>query len=230
MRRILLALSVLCMIFAAMSPCFADTSGKANGVLVQERIINLPNDQGKWYISIVGDSRDAQYQTILKWFREDADLYKLRKQVHYIPVATEGRTKAVYLERYKPNIEGLPTVRMQNNQGVVIYEAAGDELPFTPDGLYGAMANNVMLRTQCRRPIRPILPWRREMERRCPCPSPDPAPEPDDDPEPEPIDDGGPPDIAPQSSLPPLWLMLATLVLSAGAGAVVEWRKTYAEK
>lgn len=228
MRRALLALFVLCMIFAAMSPCLAATSGKVNGVLAQERVINPPNDQGKWYISVVGDRNDAQYQTILKWFKEDAALYKLRKQVHYIPVATEGKTKPVYLERYKPNIEGLPTVRMQNNQGVVIYEAAGDELPFTPDGLYGAMANGVAMKAEGR--CRPILPWRREMERRCPCPQPDPAPEPDDDPEPEPIDDGGPPDIATQSSLPPLWLMLATLVLSAGAGVAVEWRRTYAEK
>lgn len=228
MRRILLALFVLCMIFAAMSPCLAATSGKVNGVLAQERVINPPNDQGKWYISVVGDQTDAQYQTILKWFKEDADLYKLRRQVHYIPITTEGKTKAVYLERYKPNITGLPTVRLQDGQGVVIYEAAGDELPFTPDGLYGAMANNVAMKAEGR--CRPILPWRREMERRCPCPQPQPSPEPTPDPEPEPIDHTGPPDIAPRSSLPPLWLMLVTLIASVGVGVGVQWRDTYAKK
>jgi len=228
MRRVLLALCALCMIFAVMSPCLAAINGKTNGVLVEERIINLPNDQGKWYLSVVGETSDKQYQTILKWFDKDADLYKLRRQVHYIPVST---AKAAYQTRYKPNIEGLPTVRLQNSEGVVVYEAAGDNLPFTPEGLYGALANDVAKAQRCR----PILPWRREMERRCPgpCPQPDPAPNPnpDEDPEPGPIDDGGKPDLGPaQSSLPPLWLMLATLVVSAGAGVFVEWRNTYAEK
>lgn len=225
MKRLLIALCALCMIFASMSPCLA-ANGKVNGVLAGERVVNLPNDQGKWYISVVGDAKDAQYQTILKWFDTNSDLYKLRRQVHYIPVTTN---KAVYQERYKMNVKGLPTVRMQNSEGVVIYEDFGDNLPFTPEGLYGALANDVAkAQRQC------ILPWRREMERRCPgpcpTPNPDPDPAPDPDPEPGPIDDGGKPDLPARSSLPPLWLMLATLLVSAGAGAAVEWRDTYAKK
>jgi len=225
MKRLLIVLCALCMIFASMSPCLA-ANGKANGVLVEERVINLPNDQEKWYISVVGDAKNAQYQMILKWFDTNSDLYKLRRQVHYIPVTTD---KAVYQERYEMNVEGLPTVRMQNSAGVVIYEAAGDNLPFTPEGLYGALANDVAKAQR-----RCILPWRREMERQCPgpcpTPNPDPAPDPDSDPELGPIDDGGKPDVPAQSGLPPFWLMLATLLVSAGAGLAVEWRATYAKK
>lgn len=223
MKRALLALFVLCMVFAAMSPCLASTKGKVNGVLVEERVLNLPNDEGKWYLSVVGEKSDTQYQTILKWFESDANLYKLRRQVHYIPVTPE---KAVYRDRYEPNIEGLPTVRLQNHAGVVMYEAAGDELPFTAEGLYAAMARDVAMKTQCLR--RPLLPWRRNHS--CPCPQPNPDPDPAPDPEPEPIDDGGAPDLATQSMLPPLWLMLVVLFASAAVGAGVEWRNTYAKK
>jgi hypothetical protein len=218
MKRLLLALCVLCMIFAA-TTCFA---GTVNGVLAEERVINLPNDQGKWYISVVGDAKDAQYQTIMKWFGQDPALRKLKSQVRFCPVTSNT---TVYKTRYSMNVEGLPTVRLQNNQGVVIYEAAGKNLPFTAEGLYGAMANSVAT-VQCR----PILPWRRNHVHPCPCPQPDPDPV-APDPEPQPIDDGEEPEFEPvQSSLPPLWLMLTVLVASAGAGLFVEWRATYAEK
>jgi hypothetical protein len=215
------------MVFAV-TTCFAD---KVNGVLAEERVINLPNDQGKWYISVVGDTRNAQYQTILKWFRQDPALRKLKSQVRFCPVTSNS---TIYKTRYSTNVRGLPTVRLQNSQGVVIYEAAGKNLPFTAEGLYGAVANSV-LKAQSR----PILPWRRN--RVCPgpgpCPRPDPAPAPEPapyavpDPMPQPIDNGNEPEFEPvQSSLPPLWLMLIALIASVGGGVFVEWRSTYAEK
>jgi len=225
MKRLLLALCALCMIFAATAPvCAIEAS---NGVLSEERVINLPNDQGKWYISIVGETKNPQYQTILKWFESDSKLYALRRQVHYIPVTTD---KAVYQSRYSMNVKGLPTVRLQNSEGVVVYEAAGENLPFTAGGLYGALANNVASVQG-----RPFLPWRKNNA--CPCPwpnpEPDPVPDPNTDPEPGPLDDGDAPAVEPVSPLadfPPLWLMFATLGCSAIAGVVVEWRATYATK
>jgi len=227
MKRLLLALCVLCMVFAA-TTCFAD---KVNGVLAEERVINLPDDQGKWYISVVGDTKSAQYQTILKWFGQDPALRKLKNQVRFCPVTLNS---TVYKTRYSMNVEGLPTVRFQNSQGVVIYEAAGKNLPFTAGGLYGALANN-MAKAQSR----PILPWRRNHAPPGPCPGPCPQPDSDPDPdpgvapdpEPQPIDNGEEPEFEPaQSSLPPLWLMLTMLVASVGGGAFVEWRATYAKK
>lgn len=239
MRRLLLTLCALCAILAA-TTCFAGTANSvltdnchtpntANGVLAEERVINLPNDQGKWYISVVGDARNAQYQTILKWFGQDPALRKLKNQVRFCPVTTSS---TIYKTRYSTNVKGLPTVRFQNSQGVVIYEAAGKNLPFTAQGLYGAFANNV-----AKAQSRPILPWRRNRVRPGPCPGPcprpDPTPEPyvAPDPVPQPIDDGSEPEFEPvQSSFPPLWLMLAVLVVSAGGGVFAEWRATYAEK
>jgi hypothetical protein len=223
MKRLLLALCVVLMA----STCFAD---EVNGVLSEDRVVNLPSDQGKWYISVVGDTRDAQYQTIMKWFSQDIPLRKLKAQVHFCPVKSSS---AIYKARYVMNVKGLPTVRLQNNHGTVIYEAAGKNLPFTAQGLYGAFAGSVSKVQGI-----PILPWRRN-HKRVPCPSPRPSPQPTPgpdfnlDPEPQPIDGGDAPDFeeAPaQSSLPPLWLMLVTLVVSAGGGLAVEWKNTYAEK
>ncbi len=227
MRRFLLALCVLCMV-SVVTTCFAD---KVNGVLAEERIINLPNDQGKWYISVVGDTRNAQYQTILKWFRQDPALRKLKSQVRFCPVTLNS---TIFKTRYATNVGGLPTVRLQNSQGVVIYEAAGKNLPFTAKGFYGAMANSV-LKAQGR----PILPWRRNRVGpgpAGPCPQPNPVPAPYEvpDPVPQPIDNGNEPEfeLEPepvQSSMPPLWLMLTVLVVSVGGGVFVEWKATYAK-
>ncbi len=223
MKQLLFA---LCLILMA-STCFAD---KVNGVLSEDRVVNLPQDQGKWYISVVGDVRDAQYQTIMKWFSRDVSLRKLKAQVHFCPIKSNS---AIYKARYSTNVKGLPTVRLQNSQGVVIYEAAGKNLPFTAQGLYGAFAGSVKKAQGV-----PILPWRRNHRHPCPSPGPTPAPNPDFnlDPEPQPIDDGaapdfdGVPDDDNQSSLPSLWLMIGTLVVSAGAGFVVEWGNTYSKK
>lgn len=227
MKRLLL---MLCAILMA-TTCFAGTvsdvltDNTVSGVLAEERVINLPNDQGKWYISVVGDARNAQYQTILKWFGQDPALRKLKSQVRFCPITSSS---AIYKTRYSMNVKGLPTVRFQNSQGIVIYEAAGKNLPFTAQGLYGALAGSASKAQGV-----PFLPWRRNRVFPCPKPSPAPAPAPDVPPdfEPQPIDDGSEPEFEPvQSSFPPLWLMLTVLVISAGGGVFVEGKATYAEK
>ena len=73
----------------------------------------------------------------------------------------------------------------------------------TAAGLNGVLAGAV----NTAQGIRPVLPWRKDMERRCPwsCPNPQPQPQPQPDPAPQPIDDNGPPYIEPepQADLPP---------------------------
>jgi len=194
-----LLLSALCMLAlcAAAIPCFADA---VNGVLAEERVVRLPQDSGKWYVSVVGNVCDARYKEIVGWFDANPSLKKLKNQVHFCPVASNT---GIYRERYARNVKGLPTVRMQKPDGKVVYEASGRNIPMTAAGLNGALANSVFAATGCR----PILPWRRDMERRCPGPCPTPQPEPQPDPEPQPLDDGGPPivDPVPETEDLPLW-------------------------
>lgn len=221
-----LILSVLCAVAlcAAVVPCFADT---VNGVLAEERVVNLPNDSGKWYISVVGNANDARYNEIVGWFSTNPNLKKLKDQVHFCQVTTDT---AIYKERYAGNVKGLPTVRMQKADGRVVYEAAGKNIPMTAAGLNGALANGVYSAEG----IRPVLPWRREMERRCPgpgpCPTPQPQPQPQPDPEPQPIDDNGPPNIdepAVESAVQWAWLPALCVLGFLGGLAGAYGRQLY---
>ncbi len=183
------------------------------GVIAEERIINLPNDQAKWYVSVVGSSSDVNYQKVIGWFNTNAKLKKLKDQVHFCPVTNDT---AIYTERYAKNVDGLPTVRVQTGAGEVVYESYGSNIPMSADGLNGAIAERV-------------LPWRKQVDNRCrPKPSPNPEPNPPFDPKPQPIVDGGVPDMdAPtRRGLPAVVsvLLLVGAALAGGVtGLVVEW-------
>lgn len=223
MNRLILLTCVLLALVASVYPCVA---GSVNGVLSEERVINLPQDQGKWYISVVGDASDVNYQRTLGWFNSDAKMKRLRDSVHFNPVTTNT---AIYRERYAANtgefkITVLPCVRMQKSDGIVVYQACGKDIPMTSQGLYGALANGV----RAAEGIPSMRPWR-------PCPKPDPQPDPSPqpDPEPQPIDPQPP--IEPDApsvnlDLPPVWLIVLMLVVGVGAGATYQWKKTYVKK
>jgi len=221
MNRLLVSLLCL-LVFCAFVPlCIADA---VNGVLAEERVVNLPQDSGKWYISVVGDVNDPRYNEVVGWFTTNPNLKKLKDQVHFCRVRTGT---AIYNERYASNVEGLPTVRMQKPDGVVVYEAAGESIPMSAAGLNGALAGAV----NEAQGIRPILPWRREMERRCPgpCPAPNPDPAPMPDPEPQPIDNGGGlPEVDPvESPVEWAWLSVLCLVGFVGGASACYGRQLY---
>jgi len=226
MNRVLLSVCLLLAVLAAVVPASADIA-TANGVLAEQRVVNLPNDQGKWYISLVGNANDTTYLRVLGWFDANASLKGLKNKVHFCPVTSDA---AIYQVRYASNVKGLPTVRVQKADGTVVYEASGKNLPMTAEGLYGAIAGAV----NAAQGIRPVLPWRREMEHHCPGPgpSPTPGPPPQPDPDPQPIDDGGPPDLEGpvDSVLPAWWAMFIALAVGSASGVARKWRETYQQK
>ncbi len=227
MNKLLLCLLCLCVCFLAVVPCVADTT---NGVLCESPVVNLPQDSSEWYISVVGNANDASYQKVLRWFDTNEGLKGLKDQVHFCPV-TSGTP--VYQERYAKNCKGLPTVRVQKPSGQVVYEASGKNLPMTAEGLYGAIAGGVNSAQGIT-----ILPWRRNMEKRgcpgpCPKPEPKPNPSPDADPAPQPLDNEGAPEIdeSEVGGLPAaaiVGIAIASVVIAAGIGLAVQWKKTYA--
>lgn len=177
----ILVIFIVCFGIAICSGQTTEADGTRNGVLVAERIIRLPSDQDKWYISVIGEG--TRYEEILAWFNE-GDLKTLKNQVHFIPVTPKT---PIYKERYEKNTKKLPTVRVQDSDGYTIFEKAANDLPASGNALYSAIAtaaNGAERR-----------PWRDRNE-------PAPAPKPDNkkppifsDPEPQPINDGGPPKI-----------------------------------
>lgn len=208
---------VLCLIamFAIACPALA-----TDGVNTEERVVNLPQDQDAWYISVVGAG--DSYATLISWFVEDEDLETIKSQVKFR--AVESGTD-MFKTRYEGNVKGLPTVRMQKPDGTVVYEAAGDEIPYTSQALYGALADSANGTQGILRPWRhgakPYLPWRRKMEDQC-----KPAPTPVDPPivivDPPVVVDPpvGPPVIARESNVG-LTIFLSILGLLTGGGVAL---------
>jgi hypothetical protein len=208
-------------------------SAEPDGILVEERVINLPQDQLKWYISVVGDGRSKEYARIVSWFDSHKGLRELKQQVHFRKVTTGTST---YRERYATNVSGLPTVRMQQAAGEVMYEASGEDLPITADGLHSAMAKatgRLFPLFPWKKKVRPVLPYDRKQDARpCPGPSPCPAPEPIEPPEEDPLPDFTQPvePIEVETGIPVgvvVALCVAVLVLGGLIGLGVGLRANY---
>ena len=211
MIRVLFSLTLLATVATA-CPSLADEqpselkADDAYGVLhAEERVIDLPADQGKWHVSVVGNPRDAKYQTVEGWFDSHPSLKHFKAQTHFHPIAT---TSSMYRDRYAKNTPEVPCVRIQEADGTVVFQVCGQDIPMSPDALDQAIRTELFLRRRC-------------------CPQPQPQPEPD--PEPQPLNHVGPPDIAPKpkSGLPPWWLLVGLGLLGAGAGVVAKWKETY---
>ena len=97
---------------------------KAPGVIANERVVNLPNDSEKWYLSIVGEVEEVRYAEILVWFEKNSALNQLRKQVHFRKIDSDTVT---YRARYAPNVKGLPTVRLPWHLSAVADEPQAEE-------------------------------------------------------------------------------------------------------
>lgn len=173
----------------------------------EERVINLPQDSAKWYVSVIGDG--PEYKSVLAAFDATDAMKKLKAQVHFLPVQSGT---AVYRDRYAKDqgefaITALPCVRMQTDKGVVVYQACGKQIPSDPSALYAEIASSV---EQVSRRV--LLPWRRKHNAE-PQPEPIPEPMPIDEP-PAPI---GPPVLEPQQPDFPLWpAMLCMALFLAG--------------
>lgn len=98
------------------------------------------DDSADLHLSIVGSRRSREYQKLVRWFDRNRELNDFRKGVKYHAVTT---TSPLYNDRYRPNVQGLPTVRLQDAQGVVLYEVAGQDVPASESSLLSAMVRAV---------------------------------------------------------------------------------------
>ena len=218
--------------------------------IAEERIIDLPQDAEKWFVSVVGDAKDPQFLEVIEWFSKNKNLADLKGQVHFWKITSDS---AAFKERYSHNVESLPTVRVQKHDGSIVWEGTGGMrlssdkspiIPWTAAGLYreiaSASANAIFPLLPWRRsepylpvfPLRkggtPNLPWRKQMDERCGpdvCPAPVPV-MPDFDYLPPPLDDGGPPVL--KNTGPSIGVAIGLALLSAiaggGFGVIQRWK------
>ena len=228
MKELLLICMAVAVCFSLSVPVDgAESVEFVNGVIANERVVNLPQDSEKWYISVVGVPGEQKYREILGWFNDDENMRKLKMQVHYR--AIDSNT-AIYRERYEANVTDLPMVRLQKNNGEVVYESSGASLPMSAAGLHNALIES----SDKAQGLRIFRPWQRQQQgNRCPvCPKPKPPLAPVvPDPPPAPLSDTPTPNTGSDSALTNAGLggaaTLLLLLTGAGLSLVVQWRRKY---
>jgi hypothetical protein len=199
----------------------------------EERVVRLPQDQGKFYLTILGNRNDARVVSLQQWFHSHPTLKSLKSQTHYNVITTDT---VMFRDRYASSTQQVPCVRLQSPDGQVISEYAGAQLPLSADSLARGMANDFRSNWPCPRPGPCPGPG--------PCPRPQPQPEPEPTPEPGPDpDDGGPPFIPGPSpspapfvgpgmteDMPPVWLLVVLLCGGFVGGGIAWWKETYFAK
>lgn len=164
----------------------------------QEQVVQLPQDQGKWYLSVFGNEGETRYETLKSWFSTDAQLQGIRTQAHY---NTYRADSVMFAERYAQSTT-IPCVRLQDSAGKVVFQVTGDAIPMSPQALYNSM--NDACRRRCR-----------------PCPQPQPV-------NPTPVPTPQPNPVKPVTPTPPavsdfpsagIWSLMIALGLMVGAGA-----------
>jgi len=154
MRQLFLLFACLCLMCGT---CVAQdmTADAEYGITynVEERIITLPQDQGKWHVAIFGDKEEPRFKEVQAWFETNKHLKNLRSQVNYHTYTSDS---TCYKERYGKEIPGLPCVRVQAPDGKVISEFYGEHLPMSPDALYQGIRHDLLGKgAEKRCPIRP---------------------------------------------------------------------------
>jgi hypothetical protein len=175
----------------------------------QERVITLPDDSQKWYLTVIVEPGQRHEHVLRRWFAEHEHLSKLAHQCHFHIYRTND---AMYRERYARFVGTAPAVLLQESNGAVVFAATGIQIPMTADTLYDAMRPQITEHLKC--------PW-------CvPQPTPEPKPAPRPEPQPAPVSVPptdlthlGPPD-APEAQSVDLSFILQLIGTLAGGGGI----------
>ena len=140
MKSFLVCLCLIAAVFATLAPCYAQP---ANGVIANERIVRLPQDGDKWFVSVVGDPQDARYNEIVSWF-DSGSLLALKNSVHFNAIDSNS---AIFADRYADMTPELPMIRVQNAKGVIYSQVCGNSIPMSAQSLNAQIAQDVAART-----------------------------------------------------------------------------------
>lgn len=127
-------------------------------VYAQERVVQLPQDQNKSYLSVFGVDGDDRYEELKAWIASDSQLAALKSQTIYNKYPTSS---VMFRQRYAQGVQSFPCVRLQKADGTVIYEASGFGIPMSAEGLYNGMAEGCRKHRHCQpcpQPTPPVTP------------------------------------------------------------------------
>jgi hypothetical protein len=113
---------------------------------VQEQVIQLPQDQGKFYLTVFGNEGEYRFEQVKSWVANDPQLHALKAQTTYNIYRADS---VMFRERYAQGVSNIPCVRLQEPDGTVIYEALGTSVPMSAEALYNGIAEGCRKR-HCR--------------------------------------------------------------------------------
>lgn len=114
----------------------------------KERVIHLPQDSGKFFVTIFGNPADARFQDIKGWFNDVPELARLKSETHFNTIST---TQADFRDRYAKNVATTPMIRVQTAAGGVVYQVSGKSIPMSGQSLSRAINTEFLRRWRQRR-------------------------------------------------------------------------------
>lgn len=132
MKRLLLTLA--CVVMLASSAL----------AVTKDRVVNLPQDGGMWYVSLFGEQDNVDFQKLQAWFNTDKGLLDLKSQTHFNVYTTD----TLRFRRYAQNLPGLACVRVQTSKGQVVSEFWASYVPSTSSQLYEGIVHDMQHRTK----------------------------------------------------------------------------------
>lgn len=131
MKRMLFIVALLCA-----TPTLARETMKADAAYgvryIAEQVVQLPQDEQKPYLTVVGSQSDPQFKTLCDWFDSNPTLHDIKNQTHFSAIPTQS---AHWFERLAPTYHNVPAVRLQDASGNIVAEFSGNQLPMTADAL-----------------------------------------------------------------------------------------------
>lgn len=96
------------------------------------RIVKLPQDANRPFLSIYGKPDDPKVKQLKTWFDKNAELHGIKVQSHYnfIDMTQRGN-----IEKYGPSIPALPCVRIQEFDGKPVYQVSGKNIPMSAEAM-----------------------------------------------------------------------------------------------
>lgn len=134
MKRFLIAVVLL---VACATPSLAATNYRADAAYgvryATEKVVELPRDNGKPYLTVIGSNADPRFHVLKEWFEQNETLAAIAGQTHYNPIAIEDPR---FSERMADEYPVTPCVVLQDGRTFAkVVEFTDAELPMTADAL-----------------------------------------------------------------------------------------------
>lgn len=214
-------LSCLMVLALAAGTCLGETAkaDAAYGVrYVQERVVDLPQDDYKPYLTVFGKSTDPRYQELVKSFEQNPTLKAIKDQTHFNAISTDG----VMFSRYAHENPAALAVKFQavnddKETYTTIVHLVGDQIPMSADALAKAL-NREARSAECFRRQRQIIINNENNNNLA---------SPEVDPEPQPLSPSKPP-VKPAKEVPH-WPGVVLAIAGFCVGGVLGLRKWWAQ-